>query len=290
MVDNPKISIIVPVYNADSYIGKCLDSILVQPYKNFEILLIDDGSHDSSGKMCDKYSEEDSRIKVFHKTNGGVSSARNLGLDKALGDWVTFVDADDYLFPNTITNNLFRNNLAMSCDIIEFPFDRENNIFSIENVRLDGTKFNKFYSVHFHNELWGRIYKRSIIESLRFDKTLSIGEDVLFICQVLSKCQSLYFNNEGGYYYNVNDNSVMRKADEEKLESQRFALLNSFVYNRMMDDVRVIEFYFRLYDLLKGKNEKFRTYLKDNNIISLRQLFKTYFPLKKKVKYFLSIL
>lgn len=290
MMNKPKISIVVPVYNADTYIGKCLDSILSQPYKDYEILLIDDGSCDLSGGICDEYSKKDCRIRVFHKSNGGVSSARNLGLDEALGEWITFVDADDCLFPNTITDDLFHNNIAMSSDIIEFPYDRENCIFSVDNVRLDGIKFERFYSVHFHNELWGRFYKSSIIGILRFDKSLSIGEDVLFVCQVLSCCKSLYFSKEGGYYYNVNDGSVMRKADDKKLDSQRIALLNAFISNGMMNNARVIEFYFRLYVILKGRNEEFRMHLKQNSIISIRQLFKTYFPFKKKIKYFLSML
>ena len=290
MKRRPRISIVVPVYNAETYIGKCLDSILSQPYNDYEILLIDDGSCDLSGAILDDYTNKDSRIRVFHKKNGGVSSARNLGLDNSNGDYITFVDADDYLLPNTITNNLFQNGIAINSDIIEFPYIRENHIFSIDNVKLDGIKFERFYSVHFHNELWGRFYKNSIIGNIRFDQSLSIGEDVLFVCQVLSGCKTVYFNKEGGYYYNVNEGSVMRKADDEKLDSQRFALLNAFISNGMMNNARVIEFYFRLYDILKGRNDEFRMYLKKNGIISIRQLYKTGFPFKKKIKYFLSVL
>ena len=93
----PKISVIVPVYNAEKSLCRCIDSILTQTYQDFELLLIDDGSKDSSGAICDSYVAKDSRIKVFHKPNGGVSSARNLGIDNAQGEWLTFVDADDYL-------------------------------------------------------------------------------------------------------------------------------------------------------------------------------------------------
>lgn len=94
------ISIIVPIYNAESTICKCLDCILKQTYTDFELLLIDDGSTDQSGKICDFYSQKDTRIKVFHKVNGGVSSARNLGLDNVQGNWITFADADDYMEEN----------------------------------------------------------------------------------------------------------------------------------------------------------------------------------------------
>ena len=93
----PKISVIVPVYNTEKYLRRCIDSVLAQTYQDFELLLIDDGSKDSSGAICDEYAAKDARVRVFHKENGGVSSARNLGLDNARGEWVTFVDSDDYI-------------------------------------------------------------------------------------------------------------------------------------------------------------------------------------------------
>ena len=93
----PKISIIVPIYKTEQYLQRCIDSILAQTFTNFELLLIEDGSPDNSGKICDKYALIDSRIKVYHKENGGVSSARNLGLDHATGEWITFCDSDDWV-------------------------------------------------------------------------------------------------------------------------------------------------------------------------------------------------
>ena len=91
------ISIIVPVYNTEKYLRRCIDSVLAQTYQDFELLLIDDGSKDSSGAICDEYAAQDARVRVFHKENGGVSSARNVGLDNARGEWITFVDADDWI-------------------------------------------------------------------------------------------------------------------------------------------------------------------------------------------------
>ena len=93
----PKISVIVPVYNTEKYLHRCIDSILAQTFTDFELLLIDDGSKDNSGAICDEYAAKDSRVRVFHKENGGVSSARNLGLDNVRGEWVTFVDSDDWV-------------------------------------------------------------------------------------------------------------------------------------------------------------------------------------------------
>ena len=120
----PLISIIVPVYNAEKYLHRCIDSILEQTFTNFELLLIDDGSTDNSNKICDEYAKTDSRIRVFHKANGGVSSARNMGLDKAKSEWICFCDADDSIkqyYLNTFINlkNLQDADLYVTgCDII----------------------------------------------------------------------------------------------------------------------------------------------------------------------------
>ena len=117
MNNNPKISIIVPVYNVEQYLRRCIDSILNQSFADFELLLIDDGSKDKSGAICDEYAAKDSRIRVFHKENGGVSSARNIGLENARGEWLSFIDGDD-----VITEGYFniRENLGFSCVIETF--------------------------------------------------------------------------------------------------------------------------------------------------------------------------
>lgn len=103
-VNSPKVSIIVPVYNVEKYLHRCVDSILLQTFTDFELLLIDDGSTDKSVDICDKYALKDSRIRVFHKKNGGVSSARNLGIKKSSGVYILFVDSDDYLSPSHLNN------------------------------------------------------------------------------------------------------------------------------------------------------------------------------------------
>lgn len=115
-MNNPKISVIVPVYNVEKYLRRCIDSILAQTFTDFELLLIDDGSKDNSGDICDGYAMKDERVRVFHKKNGGVSSARNLGLDNAKGEWVSFVDADDYL------DNCYYNNFLSFHDISDIVF------------------------------------------------------------------------------------------------------------------------------------------------------------------------
>lgn len=110
------VSIIVPVYNAEKYLRRCIDSILSQSFEHFELLLVDDGSTDSSGVICDEYATKDNRVRVFHKTNGGVSSARNLGIVKSCGEWVAFVDADDRLLKDAL--NILMNKSASGTDLV----------------------------------------------------------------------------------------------------------------------------------------------------------------------------
>ena len=125
-MNNPEVSIIVPVYNVEKYLPRCIDSILAQTSTNFELILIDDGSTDKSGMICDEYAKKDNRIKVFHKENGGVSSARNIGLDNASGEWLAFIDPDDAVDKEYLS-------LPELCkaDVIEKSFivyDEQNNI------------------------------------------------------------------------------------------------------------------------------------------------------------------
>lgn len=121
MNDDFKISVIIPIYNAEKYLHRCIDSILSQSYCNLEILLIDDGSKDASGNICDQYAIKDRRVKVFHKENGGASNARNTGLDHCSGEWISFVDADDYLLSDTFRKGMFEQLRGVHYDVIEFP-------------------------------------------------------------------------------------------------------------------------------------------------------------------------
>lgn len=125
MVDkNKKVSIIVPVYNVEKYLQRCIESILTQTETDFELLLIDDGSKDKSGLMCDDYAQKDKRVNVIHKENGGVSSARNLGIEKANGEWMCFIDADDYVRQDFLSN--IQQYLFGDVDIVHWGFCYDN--------------------------------------------------------------------------------------------------------------------------------------------------------------------
>lgn len=161
-----QISIIVPVYNAEKFLVRCIDSILAQKYKNFELLLIDDGSKDSSGHICDLYAEKDARIRVFHKENGGVSSARNLGLEKAKGEWITFCDSDDYVKDFWLDN--FIKNIDATTDFVCQGYEASNAISGkcLIGVKAEANAELILEKIN-HNDLLGyvftKIFRKNII-------------------------------------------------------------------------------------------------------------------------------
>lgn len=200
------ISVIVPIYNTEKYLDRCIQSILAQTYSNIELLLVDDGSTDSSGAMCDRYAEQDSRVRVFHKPNGGVSSARNMGLDNAKGEWICFIDSDD-----EIINFEAFCNTDLESDIILFSLQMYNvrgEVYSDSLLPLLGTlntkeNYIKNY-LHFHifNSVCAKLIRRSIFEDLRFDTSIKFGEDALFNLKLVKLVNKITVCNEIVYIYN----------------------------------------------------------------------------------------
>ena len=196
------LSVIVPVYNAEKTLRQCVDSILGQDYRNFELLLIDDGSKDSSPEICDDYSQKDNRVKVFHKPNGGVSSARNQGISKAKGEWLTFIDADDY-----ITDGYFDGVAEQNEDVLikgYQKFDYSGIVAGKEaEDLLKISDFSDFLSQYLTDSLLRgpvfKFYKRSLIGDLRFLTDMKIGEDAWFVFNYLAKCKSFAVLPKGEY-------------------------------------------------------------------------------------------
>lgn len=206
----PTISVIVPVYNTERYLHRCVDSILAQTFKNFELLLIDDGSTDGSGPICDECAARDSRVRVFHKSNEGVSSARNLGLDNAQGEWITFCDSDDYVFTNWLAN--FKTEKSQDFDLLCQGIQSDKAIFSRNPftheiaLEFDGEivdAVNQLVSSGLYGYLFVKCFKRYIIQSnhIYFDKKVSFQEDELFLCEYLKFAQKVKSENLIGYYY-----------------------------------------------------------------------------------------
>lgn len=217
------ISVIVPVYNSERWLRRCVDSILAQTYTDFELLLIDDGSTDNSGVICDEYASLDSRVSIFHKPNGGVSSARNLGLDKANGEWVTFIDADDW-----IEFNMFENYLKYAHSKINLLFGGHNNYFAdgrvetkhLPSVCIDKSNFDSYYSKYefqWRTSPWAKFYKKSTIDSLglRFDSKMKIGEDAIFLYRFMIYEGVFRLVPVYGYNYNFEVSSSLTKKTYE---------------------------------------------------------------------------
>lgn len=214
----PRISVIVPVYNVEKYLRRCVDSILSQSQQDFELLLIDDGSKDESGDICDEYAAKDLRIKVFHKTNGGVSSARNLGLDNAQGEWVAFVDADDDVEEEYLS---IREQFDDS-DVVNKPYltiyeDKTEMSLDHGIVTLnDRDSIFRYYVRKRNNALWDKLIKRKLIGGKRFNTKVTIGEDLLFFLSVLPDVKAWSFDNVGMYHYYIREGSAMQSVDVEK--------------------------------------------------------------------------
>ena len=209
----PKISVIVPVYNAEKYLHRCIDSILAQTFTDFELLLINDGSKDNSGKICDEYAAKDSRVRVFHKKNGGASSARNLGLENAKGEWITFIDSDDALQQNAL-DLMYKP--ASSFDAVIANTKLDEIISGEEWIRL-------LLNCKIRCELWGGIYKRSILLDKKIDipNSIVIGEDFLTNLQYASWCKKIKFITDNVYNYTQGEstslvNSYKLSLDHEK--------------------------------------------------------------------------
>ena len=217
------ISIIIPVFNTEKYLPACLESILLQNYSDFEILLIDDGSTDESGKICDAYAQKDSRIRVFHKENGGVSSARNLGLDKALGEWVYFVDSDDELLPDGLLTLV--NGIDDEVDVVLGGYLRINSSGTVLSAIPDQTSmvlskkeslktiYERYSIVYpYLGYMCIRLFRNKIIQSnhLRFDTSITIKEDTLFTVQYICRSNGkTRFDSSPVYRYQMREDSAM---------------------------------------------------------------------------------
>lgn len=246
-MSNPKISVIVPVYKAERYLSACIDSILAQTFTDFELLLIDDGSPDASGQICDEYVGRDSRIRVFHKENGGVSSARNLGLDKAAGEWVTFVDSDDI-----IESSFFADLVAPLAKNPELDFIQagcknvaNGQITSIEQEYENLVGDDASYLLRsFRGLTVSKLFRLENVRQshgLRFDEQMKIAEDMAFTLDYLPRVRNYAFVSSTGYLYRRDNegSATHRKVPEQyDVALHRFRHIHHSLYvflkNRMV--------------------------------------------------------
>lgn len=207
------VSVIVPVYNVEKYLHRCIDSILAQTFTDFELLLINDGSKDNSGEICDEYAVKDERIRVFHKENGGASAARNYGLDKAAGMYVCFIDADDWVDKDYLEQLLPVDGEDMV--MCSFMYDTKE-VFHISELVRDRQNIGKDLHILIDHLAicapWCKVMRRDIIEqnNIRFDTEVSAGEDMLFICDYFSAgLDKIRTISSPLYHYYIADNESL---------------------------------------------------------------------------------
>ncbi len=215
---NPLISVIVPVYNVEEYLPRCIDSIINQTYKNLEIILVDDGSPDNCGKICDEYAKKDSRIVVIHKENGGQSTAKNMALDIAKGEYIGFVDSDDYIAPN-MYEELYQNLIDNQCDIAmcgryNVYDDRTEKVFVIDKpMVMENEDIIKRFLTWDNVDSAGcdKLIHKSLLTGIRFPAGY-VCEDVIFVYRVLERCKRMIHIGAPMYYYVQRQGSTSRST------------------------------------------------------------------------------
>lgn len=239
-MEEKKLSVIIPVYNSEKYLNRSIESLLNQTYKNIEIILVDDGSTDSSPEICDLFAEKEKNISVIHKENGGVSSARNAGFDVAQGEYIAFLDSDDYL-SNKIYKTLIEDIETNNADIAISGFSREvgkntfvpyckdkfEKEFSREEM-ISNLLQNRYYSCSINNV----VFRKDVVKDIKFDVKISYNEDLLYLFNIMKKCKTAYFTSEPLYFYCDNDGS----ASNAKFNKKMMTIID--VWDKIIDDIK----------------------------------------------------
>ena len=247
---NPTVSIIVPVYNAEATISRCIESIINQEYRDFELLLIDDGSTDSSGTICDRYAAEDSRIRLIHKENTGVSETRNMALDLACGTYLQFLDSDDWITPNA-TRLFVEEAERYHCDMVISDFYRVvgKRVAHKGDIDDDCVLTQEEFSAHmlqnpadfYYGVLWNKLYRHDIVEKyhLRMNPEISWCEDFMFNLEYIRHAEVFYALQVPVYYYVKTKGSLasqgMSISKTIKMKLMVFEYYNNF-YKHVLDE------------------------------------------------------
>jgi glycosyltransferase involved in cell wall biosynthesis len=286
----------------EKYLDKCVQSILNQTFKDFELILIDDGSPDSCGKMCDEWKKKDNRIKVIHKKNGGLSDARNAGIDIAIGDYIGFVDSDDYIKEDmfeVLVNNLEKNNADISiCGYVDVyadgfrneSLDRKVYVWNQEEA-IKQILLGKLLSVH----AWTKLYKRTLFSDVRYPVG-KISEDAYVIMNIMEQVKTAVFTPYSAYYYIHREGSIntgaYREVDKTRVEaheknykyiSNRFPVLKALAYDRYIGAISFVAHKMAFSCISERKNsdcKKMFAILRKN----IFNIYKSeYFSLKRKI-------
>ena len=223
-----KMSIIIPVFNAEQSLQVCLDSLMAQTYDSFEVILINDGSSDSSGAICDQAAEQDHRFRVIHQHNSGPSAARNVGLDLAQGEIIAFVDSDDSVEPDYVICILRAFEQNKNAQIAFMGYQDLNAAKEVQSVKIPSVGFNDI--IRAADELavqdmfgytWVKAFRRSVIRDLRFDESISLFEDEIFTCAALKRCTEICMIPKAIYHYvRGNSGALMSKTRDNFCQLQ----------------------------------------------------------------------
>lgn len=265
------ISIVIPVYNAEKYLEQCLNSITNQTYKNFEVILVNDGSIDHSESICMDFVKVDTRFKYFTKVNGGASSARNLGLDNAQGKYITFIDADDWVDENhleVLINNIKENNSDMAVSSIK-KFDNvsrfEFRVYS--NQEKDLLNYNKLNREEFlvilpklinasnsYKITVSKLFKKELVTDIRFDESIVYGEDLEFFFKIYNNISSISYVDEVTYVYRLHNESTSSKFNQQYAEQE--LLIYKKIYEKIEElGLPTIHYYTTIRDLLEFQKD-----------------------------------
>jgi len=215
----PKVSVIVPVYNIEDYIEECICSILEQSYHNIELILVDDGATDSSGEICEEFAKKDNRIKVIHQKNGGLACAVNTGLRNVTGDWIVFVDGDDCISPTTIQYAMgLQQRYAADLVIYDFSFNKQmedteeflmhtDNIGALKNLYIKNNDYENSRLVT--TVRWTKLYRKNVLDGIVFPEG-RIHEDEI-VHEILYRCNSVVYTNRKCYFYRQRESSIVHE-------------------------------------------------------------------------------
>lgn len=232
------VTVIIPVYNAEKYLAECIDSVIGQTYKKLQIILVDDGSNDSCGQICDQYQKQDSRIKVIHQKNSGVSSARNTGLHHASGDYVTLIDCDDIINERMI-EILVEEATKNDLDIVATPLSRSRSVLEkseIDSVRLynfeiiTDEEFSDLLRQELLSGILGKLYKCELLEDKRFRLGQQWGEDLCFNLKLLEMKPIIGCSVDALYYYRATQGSLSVGFKKNKYDDFIYTYRSLFTY------------------------------------------------------------
>ena len=247
-MDTSLISIIVPIYKVEPYLPRCIDSIINQTYQNIEIILVDDGSPDNCSQICDEYQQKDSRIKVIHKSNGGLSDARNAGLDIAQGEFIVFVDSDDFIHPEMVAilfELLQKNGSDISiCNFVPFTqnITTSNKTPVIETISGKEAAL-RLYQKEYTTQAvvaWDKLYKKSVFKNLRF-KVGKFNEDEFFSYKALLNAPKVTFTSQELYYYFIRDTGISKAITNPKSLDGLDAKIEAIDYYRKNNQLEILK-------------------------------------------------